>query len=183
MTDIPISIIAIDPGTEQSAYVIYDGEKPITFGTESNHLIRRRLLQWEHQLPLVVENVESYGKPVGRETFETVKWIGRFQEIWFPRPVVFVSRRHAKMWLCNSSSKVTDANVSAALYDKWGGSRSAAIGTKKQPGPLYGMKGHEFAALAVAVTFTESDQYADIRRKLEINNGVLHDLANTDRVL
>jgi len=33
----------------------------------------------------------------------------------------------------------------------YGGTRDAAVGTKKTPGPLYGVSGHAWQALAVAV--------------------------------
>jgi hypothetical protein len=49
-----------------------------------------------------------------------------------------------------------DANIRQALIDRFGGSKEAAIGTIKRQGPLYGVKGHEFAALAVAVTWIET---------------------------
>lgn len=161
-----MNIIAIDPGTEQSAYVTFDGAVPVEHATLPNIEVRELLKSWSVEWPLVIENVESYGKPVGRETFETVRWLGRFEEIWCPRHVVFVSRRHVKLWLCNSSSKVSDANIHAAIYDIFGGSRQKAVGTKSDPGPLYGLKGHEFAALAVAVTFTQSDAYRQERSVL-----------------
>jgi hypothetical protein len=41
--------------------------------------------------------------------------------------------------------RAKDANIRQALIDKLG-----AVGTKKAPGPLYGISGHLWAALAVA---------------------------------
>jgi hypothetical protein len=48
--------------------------------------------------------------------------------------------------------KAKDANIRQALIDIYGGN-DKAIGNKKTPGPLYGIKGDLWAALAVAVTF------------------------------
>ena len=55
-----------------------------------------------------------------------------------------------KLALCGSA-RATDANLRAALLDRYGGS-GRAIGTRKAPGPLYGVKSHAWAALALAVT-------------------------------
>jgi len=37
------------------------------------------------------------------------------------------------------------------LIDRYGTTRAAAVGNKKTPGPLYGISGHKWAALAVGV--------------------------------
>ena len=41
--------------------------------------------------------------------------------------------------------------------DKFGGSKETAIGKKANPGPLYGVKKDIWAALAVAVTWAETN--------------------------
>jgi hypothetical protein len=50
-----------------------------------------------------------------------------------------------KLHLCNSP-RAKDGNVRQALIDRVG-----PQGTKKGQGPTYGIKSHEWAALAVAV--------------------------------
>jgi len=47
--------------------------------------------------------------------------------------------------------KAKDANIRQALIDKLG-----PVGTKKSPGPLWGVKSHIWSALAVAVTALET---------------------------
>jgi hypothetical protein len=59
--------------------------------------------------------------------------------------VTRVFRKDVKLHLCNSP-RAKDANVRQALLDRLG-----PQGTKKAPGPTYGVKSHEWAALAVAV--------------------------------
>jgi hypothetical protein len=77
-------------------------------------------------------------------------WIGRFQEAWrFPSQVRKVYRQQVKLHLCGSP-RAKDANIRQALLDKLG-----PQGTKKAPGPTYGVKSHAWAALAVAVTAAE----------------------------
>jgi hypothetical protein len=85
--------------------------------------------------------------PVGREVFETCVWIGRFQQVWRdPEAVKLVYRRDVKLHLCGNS-RAKDANIRQALIDKLG-----PVGTKAAPGPLYGVRSHAWAAVAVAVT-------------------------------
>jgi hypothetical protein len=95
---------------------------------------------------VAVEMVASYGMPVGREVFETVLFTGRLVEradAW-RHPTQLVYRKDVKLYLCQSA-RAKDANIKQALIDLLG-----PVGTKAQPGPLYGVKGHTWSALAVA---------------------------------
>jgi hypothetical protein len=84
---------------------------------------------------------------VGASVFETCVWIGRFMQVSQQAGSDFsrVFRRDIKLHLCNSP-RAKDGNVRQALIDRLG-----PQGTKKAPGPTYGVKSHEWAALAVAV--------------------------------
>ena len=138
-----MNILAIDPGTEQSGWCCLADGYPIESGVLPNADLIGRL----RGPALAIEMVASYGMPVGREVFETVRWIGRFQQAWHsPEEVRLIYRRDVKLYLCGSM-KAKDANVRQALIDKLG-----PVGTKKSPGPLYGVKSHAWSALAVAVT-------------------------------
>ncbi len=98
--------------------------------------------------------IACYGMPVGAETFETCVWIGRFIEAANTDPAL-VFRKDVKMHLCHTM-RAKDANIRQALLDLFpatGGGKTPQVGTKKQPGPLFGVKSHAWAALAVAVTF------------------------------
>lgn len=145
-----MKILAIDPGNEQSAYMLYDG-KPIEFAIASNQTVLELLCY--KKLPvdsLAIEMVASYGMPVGRTVFETCVWIGRFIQAW-DRPWRYIYRKDVKMHLCNSM-KAKDSNIMAALIDRYGGDRRTAVGVKKKPGPLYGVSKDIWSALAIAVT-------------------------------
>jgi hypothetical protein len=76
-----------------------------------------------------------------------------------------VPRRYVKIALCGKTTfrdpttgslkGIGDKHVRQAILDRFpgtGGGKTPQIGTKKQPGPLYGVKGHMWAALAVALT-------------------------------
>ena len=149
-----MSLLAIDPGSEQSAimWIAHNG-LPKKFDIMPNeHLIEhiRGICApetgWHH---LAIEMIASYGMPVGAEVFETCVWIGRFIQAW-GGPFTKIYRREVKSFLCGDS-KAKDGNIRQALIDRYGG--SSAIGNKKSPGPLYGITKDVWAALAVAVTW------------------------------
>jgi hypothetical protein len=148
-------VYGVDPGTTGSALVIYDllSRRIEQHRTASNEEILDQLrADGSRRIGfLVVEQIESMGMAVGAETFETVWWAGRFHQAW-TGAAHRVTRRQVKLHLCGSM-RAKDPNIRQALLDRFGG--SAAIGKKATPGPLYGVKGHEFAALAVGITFID----------------------------
>jgi hypothetical protein len=150
-------IYGVDPGTEQSAMVAMqvDG-KIIQSETMPNEELLGRLRAYGGRAHLlddvfVFEQIESMGMAVGKEVFETVFWTGRFYEVVYPARVFRVTRRAVKLHLCGSM-QAKDPNIRQALMDRYGG-KEKAVGRKGSEGPLYGVKGHEYAALAVAVTW------------------------------
>lgn len=148
-------VLGLDPGTEKSACVIWDGQS-VTYHFEGpNTDVLSWLRAFVGNAVLVIEKIESYGMAVGESTFTTVFWSGRFAEAWSPQRFEQLGRRHVKQHLCHTA-RATDSNIRQAILDRFGGEK--AIGRKATPGPLYGIKGHEFAALAVALTWY--DQHA-----------------------
>lgn len=156
-------ILAIDPGTRDSAYVSYVGGRGrsiLRYGKESNAGVLDMLRSCagtiepaeSHQL-LAIEMIQSFGMPVGAETFQTVVWIGRFLEAW-AGDYVLVYRTTIKGAICGNV-RAKDPNIRAALIDRFGGSKEIAIGTKNAQGPLYGLTKDVWSALAVAVTVDE----------------------------
>ena len=158
-------LLAIDPGTEKSGFVWFDGEQVYNCGIVANFdIISDEILAREPGDELVIEMVASYGMAVGKTVFETVAWIGRFEEAWrqlspmngYPRRIY---RQDVKLHLCNSA-RAKDSNIRQALIDKFpatGGGSVPQVGTKAKPGPLYGVKSHIWSALAVAVTAVETE--------------------------
>lgn len=151
-------ILAIDPGSERSAYLMFDADERRIGGKGivSNHemILGLRSGAWIFATDaVVIEQIESYGMAVGREVFETVHWAGRFTEAAYPIPVVQLPRRAVKLAICGDS-RAKDANIRQALLDRFGG--SAAKGTKAKPGPLYGISKDVWSALAIAVTYSEA---------------------------
>lgn len=149
----------VDPGTLMSALVVLEPSPRGLLVREHHTALNAVILEKLHCAPLgahlVIEQIEAMGMAVGHETFETVFWSGRFYETWPNENRFRLPRRPIKLHLCGSM-QAKDANVRQALIDRFGGSKEAAIGTIKRQGPLYGCKGHEFAALAVGVTWMET---------------------------
>lgn len=153
-----MKILAIDPGTIQSAYVVWEGVCCLEAAIVENEALRHVLRAGAYD-QAAIEMVACYGMAVGREVFETCLWIGRFVEIASraagigsglgPAEPKFVYRREIKSHFCNSA-KAKDANIRQAILDRFGG-KDSAIGKKATPGPLYGIKSHLWAALAIAL--------------------------------
>lgn len=145
-------IFAIDPGPTQSGWVRYRGAG---FDVESGVDDNARMRNLAHAAALrsstlAIEMIASYGKSVGADVFSTCVEIGRFVEVAdrCGVRVLLVPRLRVKMALCHSA-RATDANVRQALIDRFGG-KERAVGRRAAPGPLYGVKSHAWAALAVA---------------------------------
>jgi hypothetical protein len=150
-------VLAIDPGSEVSGWVVYDAgsDRVVAAGIDHNLDLLAHVRDDDDIDQLVLEMIASYGMPVGREVFETCVWIGRFWEA-FSGSVGRVYRREVKLCICKDP-RAKDSNIRQALIDRYGPGRTAAIGTKKSPGPLYGFKRDMWAALGVAITWSERE--------------------------
>lgn len=158
-------ILAIDPGDTHSAWVLYDTGSPVgtvaRFGKSDNDAVLAFIDDCSGVQHAVIEMIACYGMPVGREVFETCAWIGRFEEAYRRTRLVYphrMFRRDVKLNLCNTTT-AKDGNVRAALIDRFGPGKDRAVGTKKNPGPLYGLSGDCWAALGVAYTFADKLAY------------------------
>lgn len=142
-----MTIIAIDPGTTESAWLVWNTSLKLLESSciVPNDEILRMIIKFNPTFTvLAIEMIASYGMPVGREVFETCVWIGRFIQAWRAEDYRLVFRKDVKLHLCGTT-RAKDGNVRQALIDKYG-----PPGTKKQPGTLYGIKSHLWAAMAIA---------------------------------
>lgn len=148
-------ILAIDPGTHRSAWLVLAGDRPTAFGIEPNDELVA-ILRGERGIRpdpdvLVIEEITSYGtRPVGRETFQTMRQAGRFEEALHGVPTVYVPRGS----VARHFNARGDAGVRAAVIDRFGG-KDHAIGRKAAPGPLYGIHADVWSALALAIAYQE----------------------------
>ena len=157
------TILAIDPGNIHSAFVVYDGHNILAKGKLENSelysLIKDQLnKQTEH---LAIEMVASYGMAVGASVFDTIWWAGIFAEAYGLSRVSRVYRKEVKMHLCHSM-RAKDSNIRQAIIDRYpptGGGKNPQVGTKSQPGPLFGVSADIWAALAIAITFMDESNF------------------------
>jgi hypothetical protein len=139
-------VMAVDPGTHESGYCRFSDGRVLSSGVMPNEDLRKVLAD-DNSDVLAIEKIVSYGSAVGQETFDTCVWVGRFMEAWGqPDDVMLIPRRMVKKFVCGPG-KHGDPEVRAALIRLLG-----PQGSKKAPGPTYGVKSHAWAALAVAVT-------------------------------
>lgn len=170
-------LLAIDPGPEMSAAVWltpnggihrhkYDCNEEILVQIVSSR--KRDNLVYSSQgmcignmgISLVIEMFNHTGMPIGVESFNTLIWIGLFlggvncclDEAYKKR--LLVTRGEVKMHLCQSM-RAKDSNIRAAIIGRYGKDPKKVIGTKKNPGPLYGISTHKWAALAVGLTWLD----------------------------
>ena len=158
-------ILAIDPGNEKSAYIVYNAKtkKVEDFGLVPNLELMANLNhpEWDSIGVMGIEMIRSYGMRVGQTVFDTCLWIGRFVESFLAysnaRVVKKIYRKdNVCMHICHTT-RAKDADITHAICDRYGGSMKAAKGTKKEPGPLYGFKKDIWQAMAVALTTAEAD--------------------------
>jgi hypothetical protein len=157
-------ILSIDPGPILSAFIIYDTETKTPFIDQAGICVNELMVKFVRAYAegstsiLSVEMVASYGQRVGQTVFETCVWIGRFIQAWEEtsgkRWIKVYRRKDVFAHLC-PEGKPNDGAVSIAIANRYGGNVKTAKGTKKNPGPLYGLKGDMFSALAVAITTAE----------------------------
>lgn len=143
--------LGIDPGTKQSGWCVFANGIVLRSGVSDNEELLAALIAGPADVDmLAIERIASYGMAVGQEIFDTCVWIGRFVQAWMdPNAVSLVFRRDVKLFLCGSA-RAKDPNVRAALIDLIG-----PPGTKREPGPTYGVTSHAWSALAVCATATQ----------------------------
>lgn len=143
--------IGIDPANAQSAFCVYDGDRIIECELIDNGSFFGNILDAfvSNEVSMVyIEDVTSYGMPVGETVFSTCKYIGRLQLLLEQNniPYEMVRRLDIKLHHC-FDSRAKDSNIRAALIERFGGK-----GTKKDKGFFYGIAGNDkWSACAIAI--------------------------------
>ena len=149
-------IIAIDPGSVQSGYVIWDGKAILHAEIIKNEELNNILPHAKRDHNLVIEQIRSYGMAVGASTFDTVFWSGRFCES-FGKPFYLMPRLEVKKHICHNGS-AKDSNIIQALVDRFAyGQKNKGKGTKSEPGFFFGFKSDIWQAFALAVTWWDQN--------------------------
>jgi hypothetical protein len=151
-------VLAIDPGTTHSGWCTWDGTRVLDSDNTANEELAAILRGGEIGYDLLaVEMIQNMGRPAGKTLFETAVWIGRFIEaagFGSTAPHRLIYRTNVKLHLCGTS-RAKDPHIRQRLIDLYG-----PVGSKKCPGPLYGVRSHVWSALAIAVTASETQAEA-----------------------
>ena len=187
-------IFAIDPGDEESSYVIWDPihETVLEHGynVRNDVLLHKVRAQEDHQF-LILERIQARGISVGQETFDTAEYVGALGEAYVHKYLVHrVFRTKVRVHFCGTPNS-NDGTVRRAILDRFGGEKKAIGGIKcpkckgkgwfgsgrkvcpacqgfkwrHLPGKLIGIKDDEWQALALALYF--GDNHLTGREKKE----------------
>ena len=148
-----MSILAIDPGSEKSAYVVITSGTPTGWGWEDNYRLLQALKpysgEWESHYPithLAMEGLFLRGMKVFQQAITTVQWTGRFIQAWEgldssgdfrvttensirKEAHTLIDRKDVKMSLCGNAT-ANDTSIRHAIIDKFGGP-DVAVGGRK----------------------------------------------------
>lgn len=156
-------LLAIDPGTFASGWVVMDIEtkEPVACGKYENERLLQELAEGYFNADwAVVEMMTSYGARVGREVLETCVWIGRFLQAAAAEgmKVRTMYRRDVKMELVDTP-RATDADIRQMLVDRFAyGVPNLGKGTKSEPGWFYGFRADIWQAYALGVAWTDREE-------------------------
>lgn len=153
-------VLGVDPGTTHSGWVVLRAEpgesvtvlesSKETDNFECLRLFGERLR--EHSgLHVAVETMTNYGQGFGMSAIQACIWVGRFTQYFCDRgtPVTHLERQdHVYMTLLGVRRGGNNSAIRKALIAMVG-----EPGTKKNPGPTYGLASHAWSALAIAVTY------------------------------
>lgn len=141
-----LKVCGVDPGTTKTAVVVWNGQAILDRRIIPNLDVIKYLADAGCQV-VCCEHMECHGMAVGKETFETAYWIGRFWQVCDILDIEWmrVMRSTIKSYWCHSQ-KATDSNIRRAVLDRLG-----PPGVKKKPGVTYGVAKDMWSALAIAV--------------------------------
>jgi hypothetical protein len=147
-------ILAIDPGPDSSGVVLLYGGRIAWANAAMDNFELLWRLRHDPDVQVACEVMQaSYAPTIGADVIETILWTGEFRHVCRsrPTPMLAISRQQVKAAVCNGNTRATDAGVRQALIDRLG-----PPGTKRAPGPTYGVTSHAWAALAVALVAAEA---------------------------
>ncbi|KKK65630.1 hypothetical protein LCGC14_2972200 [marine sediment metagenome] len=130
------TILAIDPGTTKSAYLLYQEGSILGFDKLDNCQILLVAEGCNANL-MAIEMPACYGMAVGKSVFETCRWVGIFQQAFGLSKTYLVYRKSCSdegvdsilMHLCHNT-RAKDTNVRRAIIDLYGGDEKAIGGVR-----------------------------------------------------
>lgn len=156
-------LLAIDPGPVKSAYCMMNDDFSLVSAADvENDAVMRLVKEGEYDR-IAIECMESHGQAVGKSTFDTCIWIGRYMQVATDRdkPITRVYRLEEKALLIPSkknklpplpehAGKTADAQIRASLIARFAKTDKVnGKGVKKCKDVFYGFQGDMWAAFAV----------------------------------
>ena len=149
-------IFAVDPGPDFCGVVSYEDATTGTVFSCSAMSVWDAVIQVQMAARrgerIAIERVQSTGQS-GASLLRTSETVGRLWQagLTVGGSVTLVYRREVLRALDVTGKGNRDAMVRQRLLEMHGGSRAAACGNRANPGVLYGVAGHSWQALGVAV--------------------------------
>ena len=157
--------MSIDPGSEQSAFVLIDtlNNEPLFFDKLYNDEMLMILENRKYE-KLVIEMISSYGMKVGSSVFETCVWVGRFiqkaVERGIPYEIIYRKdvKKHfgvkAKKDMPNADSQIRSELIKRyAKFDFKNGK-----GVANDQDTFYGFKADIWQAYALGITYLDKNK-------------------------
>lgn len=162
-----MKVLVIDPGSESSGVVFMRGREILSVHDAVANRAVMYLPEIDAADKIVCEWVAAMGMAVGREVFDTCRWVGVFEAVAHAanKPFQLVYRRDVKLHLCGDS-RAKDKNIRQAILDLYpgtGGGKIPQIGTKAKPGPLYEVTSHSWAAIGLGLAVQESERLTKVQ--------------------
>ena len=155
--------VAIDPGPEESAYVVIEDGRIVRAEKVDNGLLLDMLStpEWIEER-VIIEQIKAY-EHIGDSALWTVHWCGRFHQVAVQNGmrVAYVPRATVKTHVTGHCRTAKDRHVREAMIDRWGppqiqitDEEQAHLPRSKRrkykPGPTAEFRADTWAALAVA---------------------------------
>lgn len=178
-----MKIMAIDPGTTESAYVILDDQYQILSADKvGNDVILSIIADAPGLDAVIIEDIEprysstdrsAAGAVMGQSTIETIKAFGRFS--WQAalrglmvgsifrrdeRSCLIPTKRNGLPPLPETAPKHADGQIRASLIRRFARhDKERGRGTKANPDTFYGFRGDMWQAMAVGVTWLDQTKW------------------------
>lgn len=156
-------ILAVDPGPEKSSWVLWSTSTERVASGE-DQLDNARLRDWlggnirDSTEQMVIERPVLMGQNATAALLETSRWAGVFEGAW-PGVVDRLTYHKVRCQLARSGN-AKESEVKQALISRFApaGYGPQGKGTKSNPGPFYGVVGHMWSAVAVAVAWCDMER-------------------------
>lgn len=152
-------VLGIDPGETKSGWCeVFKGE-PVSAGYCPNDDL---IVSLPFQDQVVIEGVIPYSSGLTIPMIATIAWMGEFrreQRRTYPGGVSIITRNDI-VYRIVGSHKGGDPAVRDVLIHRFGG-KDKALGTAKDPGVLYKLRGtgsHKWAAFAAALAWLDGQK-------------------------